>query len=465
MILEQLYLGCLAHASYFVADEESKVAAVVDPRRDVEEYLALAARHGVTIRHVLLTHFHADFVAGHLELRDRCGARIHLGARATAEYAFEPMKDGSRIDLGPRVRLETLETPGHTPEAISILLFDRAKDDARPHAVLTGDTLFLGDVGRPDLLASVGISAADLAGQLYDSLHGKLLALPDETLVYPGHGAGSACGKALSDERVSTLGQQRRLNYALQPMARADFVRLLTSELGEPPAYFAYDAELNKKERATLDASMKRALTPLPLATVLERAHEGAQVVDVRSPTDFEGAHLEGTINIGLGGKYATWAGSVLDRTRPIVLICGAGTEEEAAVRLGRIGFDNVIGFLEGGIEALEARPDLVRSRTRLSAPALAEELRAKAPPVLVDVRAPAEFKANRIEGSVNFPLNHLVERAGEIPKGRPLVLGCRSGYRSAIGASLLARLGIESSDLVGGIEAWEAAGLPTVKA
>ena len=464
MILEQLYLACLAQASYFIADEETKVAAVVDPRRDVDEYLALAAKHGVAIRHVLLTHFHADFVSGHLELRDRCKATIHLGARARAEYAFSPMKDGTRLDLGPRVRIEALETPGHTPEALSFLVFDRKKDDRKPHAVLTGDTLFLGDVGRPDLLSSAGITAAELAGQLYDSLHEKLLRLPDETLVYPGHGAGSACGKNMSDARVATLGDQRNLNYALRPMARAEFVRILTAELPAAPAYFAHDASLNKKERPTLDESMKR-VQPLPLSRVLELQRDGVQVVDTRSPADFEAAHLEGTVNIGLGGKYATWAGSVLDQARPIVLICAPGTESESVVRLGRIGFDGVMGYLEGGMMALASREDLLRHRERMTPSSLADRIRQGQSPLVLDVRAPGEWKASHIEGSLNVPLDQLERRVQEVPRGKPIVVQCKSGYRSSIGASLLARKGIESADLVGGIDAWEASGLPTVKA
>ena len=249
MIFTQYYLGCLSQASYLIGDESTGSAVVVDPRRDVDEYLADAAARGLRIEHVILTHFHADFVAGHLELRDRVGARIHLGARAQADYDFSPLRDGDVLELG-QVRLKALETPGHTPEAISILLYDLSVSDREPHAVLTGDTLFIGDVGRPDLMASVGLSASELAGMLYDSIHQKLLALPDSTLVYPGHGAGSACGKHLSQERVSTIGVQRQHNHALQPMSKSRFVETITADLPAAPAYFAYDAELNRRERA-----------------------------------------------------------------------------------------------------------------------------------------------------------------------------------------------------------------------
>src|SRR5712692_7428469 len=268
MILKQFYLNCLAHASYLVGDEDTHTAVVVDPQRDVDHYLAFAAEHSLDIRHVVLTHFHADFLAGHLELRDRTGAPIYLGAAAKAEYAFTPLHDGDAIQFG-RVRLEALETPGHTAESISILVFDLDKSADAPHAVLTGDTLFIGDVGRPDLRVALGWSVADLGGLLYDSLRNKLLALPDESLVYPAHGAGSLCGKALSKETVSTLGEQRRSNYALQPMSKAAFVDLVMADQPDAPPYFTYDAVLNSKERPTLDEALARELNPLPLDRVL----------------------------------------------------------------------------------------------------------------------------------------------------------------------------------------------------
>src|SRR5580704_15743236 len=268
MILKQYYLGCLAHASYLLGDEASSTAIIVDPQRDIQQYLADAEKLGLQIRHVFLSHFHADFVAGHLELRDRCGATIHLGSRAQAEYAFAAMKDGDTFDF-PGLRLQVLETPGHTIESISILVFDLEKDPGQPYAVLTGDTLFIGDVGRPDLRASLGWNANDLGAYLYDSLRNKLLTLPDETLVYPAHGAGSLCGKNLSSDTVSTLGEQRRHNYALQPMTKEEFIRLVTADQPDAPAYFTYDAILNTRERATLDQSLEQALHPIGLEEVL----------------------------------------------------------------------------------------------------------------------------------------------------------------------------------------------------
>src|SRR6202167_3337830 len=304
MILKQYYLGCLAHASYLLGDEVSSTAIVVDPQRDIEQYLADADKLGLQIRHVFLTHFHADFIAGHLELRDRCGATIYLGSCAKAEYAFIPMADGDTLDF-PGLRLQVLETPGHTIESISILVFDLQKDPANPHAVLTGDTLFIGDVGRPDLRASLGWTADDLGAHLYDSLHHKLMTLPDETLVYPAHGAGSLCGKNLSSDTVSSMGEQRRFNYALQPMSKEEFIRLVTADQPDAPAYFTYDAILNTRERATLDQSLEVTLLPVQLEELLRMHVRGAQIVDVRDPSEYAKGHLTAIINIGLGGQYA----------------------------------------------------------------------------------------------------------------------------------------------------------------
>jgi len=456
MFFKQFYLGCLAHASYLIGDEETKTAVVVDPQRDIGQYLEEARRHGFEIRHLFLTHFHADFIAGHLELRDRVGAKIHLGARADAEYAFIPHPDGDTVEFG-RVRLKVLETPGHTPEGISIVVYDLAKSADIPYAVLTGDTLFIGDVGRPDLLASFGVSAEDLAAMLYDSLQEKLLPLPDETLVYPAHGAGSMCGKSLSTDLFSTMGEQRQYNYALTPMSKDDFIRLVTAGQPEAPKYFSHDAVLNRKERATLEETLAAELQPLSLDRVLDMKQAGAQLLDVRETADFAGAHLAGSVNIGLGGPYATWAGTLLDRTRPIVLIAEPGREQEAAMRLGRIGFDNVVGFLEGGMEALDQRPDLIRRTDRITAPTLAEQLASTQPPLVLDVRTENEWQQKRIGDSLNIPLNRLAERSGELPRDRPIVVHCGTGYRSSIATSLLEGQGFGNTiDLVGGFNAWE---------
>jgi glyoxylase-like metal-dependent hydrolase (beta-lactamase superfamily II)/rhodanese-related sulfurtransferase len=460
MILQQFYLNCLAHASYLVGEERSGAAAVIDPQRDIDQYLTAAEAKGLRIEHVILTHFHADFVAGHLELRERTGATIHLGAAAKAEYAFHPLRDGSSIDLG-RVRLTAIETPGHTVESISIAVSDLHSDRPQPAAVLTGDTLFVGDVGRPDLRVALGWSAAELGGMLYHSLHAKLLGLPDTTLLYPAHGAGSLCGKALSQETVSTIGEQRRSNYALQPMSKAMFIDLVIADQPDAPPYFTYDAVLNSQERDTLKQALQRELVPLALDRVLAEQARGAQILDTRDATLFAAAHLSGSINIGLNGQYATWAGTVLTRERPIVIIADPGAETESAVRLGRIGFDNILGYLSGGLEAAHDRLDVVRTTNRFAADAAAEQLTSASPPVMLDVRTDRERREKAIAGSLHVPLSALTSRFSEIPSGRPVLVYCAGGYRSSIAASLLQREGFSDvGELAGGIGAWQTAGL-----
>ena len=461
MILKQYYLGCLAHASYLLGDRRSGTAVVVDPQRDVQQYCVDAEQMGLTIRHVFLSHFHADFIAGHLELRDRCEAQIYLGSRAKAEYPFVAMKDGDTLEFGD-IRLQVLETPGHTIESICLVVYDLEQSAAKPAAVLTGDTLFIGDVGRPDLRASLGWTASELGGHLYDSLHDKLLRLPDETLVYPAHGAGSLCGKQISTDTVSTLGAQRQFNYALQPMSREEFVGLVTADQPDAPPYFTYDAILNTQERTTLEKNLEEVLQPMSLADVL--ATSGAELLDVRDAAEYTAGHLANSINIGLGGQYATWAGTVLDRTRPIVIVAEPGREQEAALRLGRIGFDEVRGYLAGGMAAVAKRPELVRRTERVSPRPMAEELDGMNAPMLLDVRTAREWAEKHIAGSVNIPLNRLRDRMNEIPRGRRIAVHCAGGYRSSIAASLLERAGMnEVVEMAGGLAAWEAARLEVV--
>ena len=461
MIFKQFYLPCLAHASYIIGDEATGTAVVVDPQRDTDQYIAFASEHALTIKHVFLTHLHADFIAGHLELRDRAGATIYLGAAAKAAYPFTALRDGDILEFG-RVCLKVLETPGHTPESISILVYDLDASDAQPHAILTGDTLFIGDVGRPDLRAALGWSATDLGGMLFDSLHKKLLALPDQSLVYPAHGAGSLCGRALSKETVSTLGEQRRVNYALQPMSKEAFIQVVTADQPEAPPYFTYDAVLNSEERSTLDQALAREMNPLTLDAVLALQADGAQILDTRDPDEFGAAHLAGSINIGLGGQYATWVGTVLDRAHPIVIIADPGRENESAVRLGRIGFDHVAGYLQDGLHSLESRPELIKFTERLSAQFAAELLSSSEPPLAIDVRGPREREQKHIEGSVSIPLTRLADNLKTLPRDRPLLVYCAGGYRSSIAASLLQRRGFDPvSEIAGGIAAWEAAKLP----
>jgi len=463
VILKQFYLPCLAHASYLIGDEQTGTAAVVDPQRDIGIYLSFATEHKLHIKHVFLTHLHADFVAGHLELRDQLGAAIYLGAKAQAEYKFTPLSDGNAVEFG-RVRMKAIETPGHTPESISIAVYDLAKSETEPHAVLTGDTLFVGDVGRPDLRAALGWSATDLGALLYDSLQNKILPLPDASLVYPAHGAGSLCGKAISKETVSTIGEQRRLNYALQPMSKQAFIELVTADQPEAPPYFVYDAVLNSKERATLDEALQRELRPLELSRALELQTAGAQILDTREPEEFASAHLAGSTNIGLSGQYATWAGTILNREKPIVIIANPGRETESAVRLGRIGFDNVAGYLKDGMQSLASRPDLTKTSERFSPPLAAEVLASQRAPQLVDVRTPGEREQKFIAGSVGMPLTHLLERSTELDKQQSVVIYCAGGYRSSIAASLLQQAGFSNvNEIAGGLAAWELAKLPVL--
>src|SRR5260221_5471598 len=461
LVFKQFYLPCLAHASYLIGDESSGTAAVVDPQRDIDQYISFAAGHGLKIRHVFLTHLHADFVAGHLELRDRVAATIYLGAAAKAGYAFTPLRDGTVVEFG-RVRMKALETPGHTPESISLLVYDLNASDAKPYAVLTGDTLFIGDVGRPDLRVALGWSAKDLGGMLFDSLHSKLLALPDESLVYPAHGAGSLCGKAISKETVSTLGEQRKSNYALQPMSKEQFIEVVTADQPDAPAYFTYDAVLNSEERPTLDEALAREMNPLMLEAVLKLQADGAQVLDTRDSAEFAAAHLQGSINIGLGGQYTTWAGTILNPEHPIVVIADPGPGNEAASRLGRVGFDHLAGDLAGGMRKLESRPTLTAKTERVSAPFAAELLAGAAPPLAVDVRSPREREQKFIAGSLGIPLNHFEEKMAMIPNDRPVLGYFAGGYRSSMAASLLQKHGFSRvSEIAGGIAAWEAANLP----
>jgi hydroxyacylglutathione hydrolase len=461
VIFKQFYLPCLAHASYLIGDEATGTAAVVDPQRDTDQYFAFAAEHKLKIKHVFLTHLHADFVAGHLELRDRAGATIYLGAAAKAAYAFAPLRDGSLVEFG-RVRLQALETPGHTPESISIVLYDLNMSEKKPYAVLTGDTLFIGDVGRPDLRVALGWSAKALGGMLFDSLHTKLLGLPDESLVYPAHGAGSLCGRAIGKETVSTLGEQRKSNYALQPMSKEAFIEVVTADQPDAPAYFNYDAVLNSEERPTLDEALQREMNPLTLDILLEMQSAGAQILDTRDAVEFASAHLKGSINIGLGGQYATWVGTVLDRAHPFVIIADPGREKEATVRLGRIGFDHVTGYLQDGMQSLQSRPELTVKTERVSAAFAAELLSSERAPLAVDVRAPRERGQKFIAGSLGIPLNHLLENIAMLPKDRELLVYCAGGYRSSIAASLLQRNGFENvSEIAGGLAGWEAAKLP----
>ncbi|MFE0652000.1 rhodanese-like domain-containing protein [Streptomyces sp. NPDC059534] len=453
MFFTQYYLDCLSQASYMVADETTGQAVVVDPRRDVSEYLADAAAHGFTVVGVINTHFHADFVAGHLEMADETGAWIGYGRRAETEYAIRTFAEGERISLGD-VTLRIMETPGHTPESISVLVYEHA-DDTVPYGVLTGDALFIGDVGRPDLLASVGVTADELGAMLHDSVQNKLMGLPDEVRVFPAHGAGSACGKNLSTAKQSTIGEQRATNYACAPMSREDFVALVTAGQSAAPGYFAYDADLNRKDRVRYDASA--APRPLSLAEFDALRAGGAVVVDARDPQEFAAGHLNGAVNVPADGRFAEQAGTVLDPSDELVVMAPQNREEEVVTRLARIGFDRAVGYLRNPEDALTALADEVAPASRVTAAQLRTALAGDNAPVVVDVRTCGEREANGfIESALHIPLSELPARSAELPTDQPLVLHCAGGHRSSIAASLLRHQGFtDVSDILGGYAAW----------
>jgi len=454
----QYYLGCLSHASYLVGDTSTGRAVVVDPQRDIAQYLADADANGLRIERVIETHFHADFLSGHLELAQATGAVISYGdaAAGRAEYAIETLAHGERISLG-EVELEIRATPGHTPESISIVVWEHA-GDAVPYGVLTGDTLFIGDVGRPDLLVSIGHTAEDLGRMLYHSLHEQLLTLPDATRVYPAHGAGSACGKNLSTETESTIGAERATNYALQPMSEDEFVARVTEGQPAAPPYFLFAATLNRKQR---DLLHEQGIAPMTLDEVLAAQRNGAAVLDTRDQVMFAAGHLRGSIDVGLDGRFAEYTGDVLAPDTPIVLVGEPNTEAEARTRLARIGFDNVIGALDDYVDAFMQHPDLVERASRLTVDELADRRESVPSLQVVDIRNPGEVEATgTIPGAVVISLPHLVGRIDELDPGAPTVVYCAGGYRSTIAASTLRAHGFaDVSDLLGGIGAWGDAG------
>lgn len=458
MILDQFYLQCLSQASYLVADPVSRRAAVVDPRRDVQDYLDEAGAQGLSIDLVVLTHVHADFVPGHTELAARTGATIVMSEAAPVDFPIRRVADGERIALGDPatgVVLEFLATPGHTPESVTIAVYERGTDPD-PHAILTGDTLFLGDVGRPDLLGAAGRTSEQMARELYSSLHTKVLALPDGVLVYPGHGAGSACGKALSTETVSTLGEQRRTNYALAPMSEDDFVAIVTEGLGAPPVYFLDEVAVNKVGHLPFDPALP--VQPVDVATALRHQQRlGYLLLDVRDDQIFAAAHLRGAINVGLSGRFAEYAAALVAADQPMILI---GSEEqcaEARLRLARVGLDLVAAQLTD-LDELTARPDLVVSSSRLTARQAAEAIAGIPDLQVVDVRGPGEHKGGALPGAVNLCVTRLRTTLDQLEKDKPVLVHCAGGYRSIAAASLLEASGFaDVSDVLGGYAAWSA--------
>jgi len=451
MIFKQYELGCLSLFSYLIGDESTGRAVVIDPQRDVVQYVADAEAAGLRIERVIETHFHADFLSGHLELAAATGAVISYSDEARADFAIDGLGHGQLLSLG-EVMLEIRHTPGHTPESISVVVWEHA-GDAAPWGVLTGDTLFIGDVGRPDLLTSIGWSADDLARRLYRSVHDQLLSLPDSTRVYPAHGAGSACGKNLSTAVESTIGEQRRTNYALAPMSEAEFVEVVTQGQSVAPLYFAFAANANRAERELLDDTQ---VTPLvDVDEVLRLQADGAVVIDGRPAELFASGHLRGSINVGLDGRFAEYAGDVLRPGEAVVLVTDPGRENEARIRLARIGFDHVVGALDDVGQVLIMRPELAARAPRVTATEL-ETWRHDEPALqIIDVRNPAECAAGMVDGASNLPLPTLLDRLGELDPARPTVVYCAGGYRSATAASLLRSRGFTTvADLLGGYAA-----------
>jgi glyoxylase-like metal-dependent hydrolase (beta-lactamase superfamily II) len=454
MFFKQLYLGCLAQASYLIGSEGE--AAVVDPRRDVDEYLEEARREGLKIRHIIETHLHADFVSGHRELAARTGARIYIGAKAGAKFDHVPVRDGDEISFGA-VTLRFLETPGHTPESVCVLVTDHAQSET-PCAVLTGDTLFIGDVGRPDLLGAK-ISPDELAGALYDSLHGKLLTLPDSVHVFPAHGAGSLCGRNISKETSSTIGEQRRFNSALRPMTREAFVRQVTSDLPEAPDYFRRDVEMNRVGAGALrDLPPLRALSPDEVEDLLEN---GAAALDVRGAEEFGEGHVPGSLQIGLSGQFASWAGAILPADAPIVLVAADEADAgQARMRLARVGIENVAGWLSGGPKSWSGSGRALATTEQIDVAELRRRMGAQSA-WLLDVRRPAERENARISDAVPVPLNELPARTAELDRAAPVAAICAGGYRSSIASSVLERAGFTRvANVVGGMDAWTESGL-----
>ena len=454
MLFTQYYLDCLSQASYLIGDESTGQAVVVDPRRDVGEYLDDAAAKGLEIVGVINTHFHADFVSGHLELARETGAWIGYGAAAAADFPIRHLEDRERISLG-EVTLEVMTTPGHTPESISILVFEHPGDET-PYGVLTGDALFIGDVGRPDLLASVGVTADELGRMLYHSVQHKLMGLPDEVRVFPAHGAGSACGKNLSTERQSTIGNQRAFNYACQPMSEEQFLAVVTEGQPAAPGYFLYNATLNKQERDLRDTDA--TVPALSAAQVEEALASGATLHDARDVQEFAAGHLRGSVNVPADGRMAETVGMVFTPDQPVVLIAPEGTEQEVATRFARIGYDNVVGYLPDPEAYFLTHQDDVERASRLSSPA-ADDAVARPDVQVVDIRNAGEVVAGMIPGARHIPLAELAERASELDPDRPVLLYCAGGWRSSVGASLLRTKGFSDvSDILGGYGAWDLA-------
>lgn len=453
MYIEQLYTNCLAEAAYYIESEGE--AAIIDPLRETDPYIELAKKRGATIKYVFETHFHADFVSGHIDLARKVNAPIVYGPNADTHYEVINAKDGQEFTLG-KVKFKVLHTPGHTPESTCYLLVD---EKCKEHAVFTGDTLFVGDVGRPDLLDGV-MTREELASMLYDSLNTKIKTLSDDVIVYPAHGPGSACGKNIGKETFSTIGEQKRYNYAMQDLSRSEFISKVTDGILPPPAYFFEDARINKEGYESIEKIIEKNTKALSLQAFKEALKPGAVILDTRKADDFEKGFIPGSLNIGLNGQYAVWVGTLLDIDQPLVLVTETGKEEESVLRLARVGYENVVGYLKGGVSSWDGSLDKVRSIT-------AEEMKLelKKGIEVLDVRKPGEWNVGHLKEATFLPLSDILDNTENLNKSNPYLVHCAGGYRSMIAISVLRRQGFtgELVNILGGFGAMQQAGIPSV--
>lgn len=455
MTVEQLYTNCLSEAAYFITSDGE--AAVVDPLRDYQTYIDKAEKVGVKIKYVFETHFHADFVSGHIDLAAKTGAKIIYGPNAETEYEIYKAKDGEKFKIGS-CELEVLHTPGHTPESSCYLLKD---ESGKSYCVFTGDTLFVGDVGRPDLFGAK-ISKEDLAGWLFDSLNNKIKTLADDVIVYPAHGPGSSCGKNLGKETFSTIGEQKKMNYALRETNKENFIKSITTGLSKPPAYFPLNAQINKNGYSSLDKVLNKNLRQLSVDEFESEMNKGAIILDTRNPDDFEIGFVKGAINVGLNGRFAEWVGTLIDINQPLLIVAATGKEEETILRLARVGFENVIGYLKGGYEvwAQAQKPiDLILS---IDADEFALDLKHEQNYKVIDVRKETEFDAGHIDAAENCVLQNYETSFNQLNPTDKLYIHCQAGYRSMIAASLLKRKGFNIiKNIRGGYVEIVKAGIP----
>jgi glyoxylase-like metal-dependent hydrolase (beta-lactamase superfamily II)/rhodanese-related sulfurtransferase len=450
MYIEQLYTNCLAEAAYYIESEGE--AAIIDPIRETEPYIALAKKRNASIKYIFETHFHADFVSGHIDLAKKVNAPIIYGPKANPDYEVHRAVDGEEFMLG-KISLKVLHTPGHTPESSCFLLLDEAK---RPHAVFTGDTLFVGDVGRPDLLDGI-MTSQEMASMLYDSLNTKIKTLPDATIVYPAHGPGSACGKNIGKETFSTIGEQKKFNYALKDQSREDFIAQVTDGISPPPKYFFEDARINKQGYSSVDHVLKKSNQPLSVQEFKTAVKGGALLLDTRKADDFEKGFIKGSVNIGLNGQYAVWVGTLINIHQPIVLVAQEGTEHESVLRLARIGFENVVGYLKNGIEAWDEKLEIVHS---ISADELQKEMQQQDVTIL-DVRKQGEWNTSRLKDAQFVPLASFPKNLKELDRHKPYIVHCGGGYRSMTAISIMKNEGFTNlTNVYGGFAAMVNAGL-----